>query len=44
MRAAVLTEINTSLRIVDLEQEPPRNDEVRVRLKAAGACMTARRG
>jgi Zn-dependent alcohol dehydrogenase len=40
MRAAVLTEINTQLQIVDLEQEPPRNDEVRVHVKAAGVCMS----
>jgi S-(hydroxymethyl)glutathione dehydrogenase / alcohol dehydrogenase len=40
MRAAVLTEINTPLRIVDLEQEPPRNDEVRIHVKAAGVCMS----
>ena len=40
MRAAVLTEVNTPLQIVDLEQEPPRNNEVRVHVKAAGVCMS----
>ncbi len=40
MRAAVLTEINTPLQILDLEQEPPRTGEVRVRVKAAGVCMS----
>lgn len=40
MRAAVLSEINTPLQIVDLEQEPPRNNEVRVHVKAAGVCMS----
>ena len=40
MRAAVLTEINTPLQILDLEQEPPRVGEVRVRVKAAGVCMS----
>jgi S-(hydroxymethyl)glutathione dehydrogenase/alcohol dehydrogenase len=40
MRAAVLTEINTPLQIVDLEQEPSRNGEVRVHVKAAGVCMS----
>jgi len=40
MRAAILTEINTPLQIVDLEQEPPRDDEVRVHVKAAGVCMS----
>lgn len=40
MRAAVLTEINTPLQILDLEQEPPRAGEVRVRVRAAGVCMS----
>ena len=40
MRAAALTEINAPLQIVDLEQEPPRNHEVRVHVKAAGVCMS----
>jgi S-(hydroxymethyl)glutathione dehydrogenase / alcohol dehydrogenase len=40
MRAAVLTEINQPLQILDLEQEPPHAGEVRVRVKAAGVCMS----
>lgn len=40
MRAAVLTKINTPLQILDLELEPPRAGEVRVRVKAAGVCMS----
>ncbi len=40
MRAAVLTEINKPLHILDLEQEPPQSKEVRVRVKAAGVCMS----
>ncbi len=40
MRAAVLTEINKPLQILDLEQEPPKSKEVRVRVKAAGVCMS----
>ena len=40
MRAAVLTEINTPLQILDLEQEPPTAGEVRVEVKAAGVCMS----
>jgi S-(hydroxymethyl)glutathione dehydrogenase / alcohol dehydrogenase len=40
MRAAVLMKINAPLEIVDLEQEPPRAGEVRVRVKAAGVCMS----
>src|SRR6266550_5039174 len=40
MRAAVLTEINTPLQILDLEQEPPKAGEVRVEVKAAGVCMS----
>jgi Zn-dependent alcohol dehydrogenase len=40
MRAAVLTEINTPLQILDLEQEPPRAGEVRVKVQAAGVCMS----
>jgi S-(hydroxymethyl)glutathione dehydrogenase / alcohol dehydrogenase len=39
MRAAVLTEINKPLEILDLEQEPPKSKEVRVRV-AAGVCMS----
>jgi S-(hydroxymethyl)glutathione dehydrogenase/alcohol dehydrogenase len=40
MRAAVLTEINKPLEILDLEQEPPKRGEVRVEVKAAGVCMS----
>ncbi len=40
MRAAVLTEIDKPLQILDLEQEPPKAGEVRVRVKAAGVCMS----
>jgi S-(hydroxymethyl)glutathione dehydrogenase/alcohol dehydrogenase len=40
MRAAVLTEINKPLQILDLEQAPPQAGEVRVKVKAAGVCMS----
>src|SRR5262249_53280049 len=40
MRAAVLTEVNQPLEILDLEQEPPKANEVRVQVKAAGVCMS----
>jgi len=40
MRAAVLTEINQPLQILDLEQEPPKAKEVRVEVKATGVCMS----
>jgi len=40
MRAAVLTEVNKPLQILDLEQEPPKANEVRVEVKAAGVCMS----
>ncbi|HTV45586.1 MAG TPA: Zn-dependent alcohol dehydrogenase [Stellaceae bacterium] len=40
MRAAVLTGINRPLQILDLEQESPKAGEVRVRVKAAGVCMS----
>src|SRR5882724_7879374 len=40
MRAAVLTEINQPMQLLDLEQEPPRAGEVRVQVKAAGVCMS----
>ena len=36
MRAAVLTEVNKPLQILDLEQEGPKTGEVRVQVKAAG--------
>jgi S-(hydroxymethyl)glutathione dehydrogenase/alcohol dehydrogenase len=40
MRAAVLTEVNKPLQILDLEQEGPKAGEVRVEVKAAGICMS----
>ena len=40
MRAAVLTEVNKPLQILDLEQEGPKAGEVRVQVKAAGVCLT----
>ena len=40
MRAAVLTEVNKPLQILDLEQEGPKAGEVRVQVKAAGVCMS----
>jgi len=40
MRAAVLTEVNKPLQILDLEQEGPKAGEVRVAVKAAGVCMS----
>jgi S-(hydroxymethyl)glutathione dehydrogenase/alcohol dehydrogenase len=40
MRAAVLTETNKPLQILQLEQEAPKTGEVRVKVKAAGICMS----
>jgi S-(hydroxymethyl)glutathione dehydrogenase/alcohol dehydrogenase len=40
MRAAVLTEVNTPLQILDLEQEAPKAGEARVKVRAAGVCMS----
>jgi S-(hydroxymethyl)glutathione dehydrogenase/alcohol dehydrogenase len=40
MRAAVLSEVNKPLQILDLEQEGPKAGEVRVQVKAAGVCMS----
>jgi S-(hydroxymethyl)glutathione dehydrogenase/alcohol dehydrogenase len=40
MRAAVLTEVNKPLQILDLEQEGPKAGEVRVQVKAAGVCLS----
>lgn len=40
MKAAVLTEINKPLQILDLEQESPKTGEARVRMKATGVCMS----
>lgn len=39
-RAAVLTEVNKPLQIMELEQEAPRAGEVRVKVRAAGICMS----
>jgi len=40
MRAAVLTEVNRPLEILELEQEGPKAGEVRVQVMAAGVCMS----
>ncbi len=40
MRAAVLREVGKPLEILDLEQEGPKAGEVRVKVKAAGVCMS----
>lgn len=40
MRAAVLTEVNKPLQVLDLEQEAPKAGEVRVKVKATGVCMS----
>jgi S-(hydroxymethyl)glutathione dehydrogenase / alcohol dehydrogenase len=40
MRAAVLTEVNAPLQILDLEQEGPKAGEARVQVRAAGVCMS----
>ncbi len=40
MRAAVLDEPNTPLRVLDLELEPPRAGEAQVRMVASGICHT----
>ncbi len=40
MRAAVLTEVNKPLEILDLEQEGPKAGEARVKVRAAGVCMS----
>jgi S-(hydroxymethyl)glutathione dehydrogenase/alcohol dehydrogenase len=40
MRAAVLTAVNRPLEILDLEQQGPQAGEARVRVKAAGICMS----
>ncbi|HEX5600282.1 MAG TPA: Zn-dependent alcohol dehydrogenase [Hyphomicrobiaceae bacterium] len=40
MRAAVLTEVNKPLEILDLEQEGPKAGEARVKVKATGVCMS----
>lgn len=40
MRAAVLTEVNKPLQILDLKQDGPKAGEVRVKTRAAGVCMS----
>lgn len=40
MRAAVLTEVNKPLELLDLEQEGPKAGEVRVQVKATGVCLS----
>jgi S-(hydroxymethyl)glutathione dehydrogenase/alcohol dehydrogenase len=40
MRAAVLTAVNKPLEILDLEQEGPKAGEARVKVRAAGVCMS----
>lgn len=40
MKAAVLTALNKPLEILDLEQEGPKQGEVRVKMKASGVCMS----
>ena len=40
MKAAVLYEPKTPYRIVDLEQDPPKEGEVRVKVDVAGVCLS----
>jgi S-(hydroxymethyl)glutathione dehydrogenase/alcohol dehydrogenase len=40
VRAALLTAVNTPLEIVDLDQEGPKAGEARVKVRAAGVCMS----
>ena len=40
MKAAVLTEINKPLEILDIELDPPKAGEARVKMKASGVCMS----
>ena len=40
MRAAVLTAANKPLEILDLKQDGPKAGEVRVKVRAAGVCMS----
>jgi S-(hydroxymethyl)glutathione dehydrogenase / alcohol dehydrogenase len=40
MKAAVLTEINKPLQLLDLELDPPKAGEARVRMKASGVCLS----
>ncbi len=39
-RCAVLTEVNKPLQIMELEQDAPKAGEVRVKVEAAGVCMS----
>ncbi len=40
MRAAVLTEVNKPLQLLELKQDGPKPNEVRVKTRAAGVCMS----
>ena len=40
MKAAVLFEPNTPLQIVECELDPPKANEVRVRMRASGVCQS----
>ncbi|MGI9425976.1 MAG: Zn-dependent alcohol dehydrogenase [Hyphomicrobiaceae bacterium] len=40
MRAAVLTEVNKPLELLDLEQEGPKAGEARVKVMATGVCLS----
>ena len=40
VKAAVLTELNKPLEILEVQQEGPKAGEVRVRVKATGVCMS----
>jgi S-(hydroxymethyl)glutathione dehydrogenase / alcohol dehydrogenase len=40
VKAAVCTAVNKPLELLDLEQEGPKAGEVRVKVKAAGVCMS----
>ena len=39
-RAAVLTEVNKPLEIMELELDPPKAGEALVKVRAAGVCMS----
>src|SRR6516225_2200153 len=40
MKAAILTEINKPLEILDVDLAPPKAGEARVKMKATGICMS----
>src|SRR5437667_6557623 len=40
MKAAILYEANTPLQVVEVEKQGPQSGEARVRVKAAGICMS----